>query len=702
MKSSSRSSKRKSKRSQKHSKKKTRSSREKTKKLKQRDHSVSCTDEDSISKTLVSCSSPVEENRSKKRGRSRDEKRRKDKKRRKRSSLLSKNSGDDSPLVKKPKKSKRNRGSDSRKKRNVKKRRRDRDVSSSNSQSNSLNDDCERQIEGKEEKVELKERKGREKGKEPKKRKRDQSVSSSSQSRGQSCEPNDDNEREFEGMEEKVELKERKGREKGKERKGRKRDRSVSSSSSPSWSRYTCKENDDYEIEREGKEEKVGMEAHTGREKGKERNVSKRSWDRSRSSSPRSLHSESISYYSKERELEKNNPKRLKSIIVVMKEGEVAEEQTSNRDDGHKDEIVCEFDDYRSKSNDSNDGVCGREAGSYSNYVSSEKRPFAELNRDSVISDVRTSEIPAVQREAAEGSGGVTPSYVRSEADDPLMESRSEVCVSNAGSLCDDLETSLRQKALENLLKRRGKLSTSISADMKDDHDIEVKRSSIVKAQLVDQHISYDETNSKSVHKEEKVVDHVRSFSNSHSPSKHNGGRLLSMKVETTHSNEKGKAPGILVNSKSDVGIPTSKKEFLGAKNTWKRQLSLQEKSQKNLSVSRELVANNSKQQLNSQEHTQSKLSVSQETISKDSTRDFGFPGFDPKGSTENNVTVAASEPSASVEQGTNDKTNEADEEGQFQQKTMSVMRGGEMVQVSYKVYIPKKAPALARRQLKR
>lgn len=37
-----------------------------------------------------------------------------------------------------------------------------------------------------------------------------------------------------------------------------------------------------------------------------------------------------------------------------------------------------------------------------------------------------------------------------------------------------------------------------------------------------------------------------------------------------------------------------------------------------------------------------------------------------------------------------------------FQQKTMSVMRGGEMVQVSYKVYIPQRAAALAKRQLKR
>ncbi|VVB15876.1 unnamed protein product [Arabis nemorensis] len=44
----------------------------------------------------------------------------------------------------------------------------------------------------------------------------------------------------------------------------------------------------------------------------------------------------------------------------------------------------------------------------------------------------------------------------------------------------------------------------------------------------------------------------------------------------------------------------------------------------------------------------------------------------------------------------------EAKDESQYEQKTMTVMRGGEMVQVSYKVYIPKKTSSLGRRQLKR
>ncbi|CAM8995299.1 unnamed protein product [Rhodiola kirilowii] len=46
------------------------------------------------------------------------------------------------------------------------------------------------------------------------------------------------------------------------------------------------------------------------------------------------------------------------------------------------------------------------------------------------------------------------------------------------------------------------------------------------------------------------------------------------------------------------------------------------------------------------------------------------------------------------------DHQGEAEDGSQFQEKTMSVMRGGELVQVSYKVYIPKKAPAVARRRL--
>ncbi|XP_073054570.1 uncharacterized protein [Primulina eburnea] len=56
----------------------------------------------------------------------------------------------------------------------------------------------------------------------------------------------------------------------------------------------------------------------------------------------------------------------------------------------------------------------------------------------------------------------------------------------------------------------------------------------------------------------------------------------------------------------------------------------------------------------------------------------------------------------ASGEHSSKEQLDVAKNGSEFDEKTMYVMRGGEMVQVSYKVYIPKRAPALVRRQLRR
>lgn len=63
---------------------------------------------------------------------------------------------------------------------------------------------------------------------------------------------------------------------------------------------------------------------------------------------------------------------------------------------------------------------------------------------------------------------------------------------------------------------------------------------------------------------------------------------------------------------------------------------------------------------------------------------------------------AAPSQTPVTGEHGSTESSKADDGGSEFQQKTMTVMRGGEMVQVSYKVYIPKKTPALARRQLRR
>ncbi|XP_039130421.1 peptidyl-prolyl cis-trans isomerase G [Dioscorea cayenensis subsp. rotundata] len=69
-----------------------------------------------------------------------------------------------------------------------------------------------------------------------------------------------------------------------------------------------------------------------------------------------------------------------------------------------------------------------------------------------------------------------------------------------------------------------------------------------------------------------------------------------------------------------------------------------------------------------------------------------------------NKADVSASGASSAPkkETGKHNPSENVAEATQFEQKTFSRMHDGEMVQVSYKVYIPKRAPALARRQLQR
>lgn len=356
---------------------------------------------------------------------------------------------------------------------------------------------------------------------------------------------------------------------KKRRRKIRKREPSISSSSEPS---------DDSGREMERKERK-------GREMSRERSASKGRHS-SRSFSPRSYHSE-------EGLMEEYQPKRLKSVIVARVEIEEPQVEESNRDN-REDEIVYEHDDYPSKSNDSNDGLGRRDSLMYLDDAS-----YENPNREVV--DVGISELPV--------------------NDDQFEENGNEISTTSAGSNPANLEAILRQKALENLLKRQGKLPTKVTDE---------------------------EGSIQSVQKLGKNDD-----------VKHNANVV-----------EKGNVSGDHVISRSKLGLSISTRRLLGSSNTWKRKLSSHESFQ---------------------------------SIDKGSDKGFeSAPSCDTKVVAEKVDSAAASEASPSGEKSTKDETNDDDEDSQFQQKTMCVMRGGEMVQVSYKVKIPKKAPALARRQLNR
>lgn len=545
--SASHSSKRKKKRSQKPGKKRSKSIREKTKKLKRRHDSDSCSDVDdksaSISSESHSSSSLDDKYRSRRRARSRDRKRdtrKGSKKKIKRDSSMSDSSGD-SRRTKKRKRSKKKWNLDSRKKHNGKKKRR----------------------------------------REP--------SSSSSSDRSGSCsirECSDDSKRQLEKKEDKLEMK--------------KRDRG---------------------------------------EKGRERTRSKRSRRSSRSCSPCSLRSESHSYASDERLMEENPPKRLKSVIVVMRQMGEAQVEELNRDE-LKDEIVYEHDDYPSRSNDSNDGTSkGEEALPSSRDTSDEKTMYMEEpSKEAGSLDVKTSEFSRIQR---------------------LDVERSEVSTADASSNSVDLETMLRQKALENLLKRQGKVPTKIDdGGNQGDHHV----SSAVR--------NPDRGGNLESAQKAGMNDDVMDMSSVLWPTKESVHQPIS-KLETELPIEKGNASANPVISRPKLGLSTSTRRLLGPSNTWRRDPTLQGYPRSNLSTPKEAVIKDSPKSIESQ--------------SPDTER----------------VAETTERPAVSRGESTTEVIKE-DEDSEFEQKTMTVMRGGELVQVSYKVKIPKKAPALARRQFKR
>ncbi|KAK9674131.1 hypothetical protein RND81_12G213000 [Saponaria officinalis] len=493
-----------------------------------------------------------------------------------------------------------------------------------------------------------------------------------------------------------------------KKRHGKKRKRSpsVSSLSGRSKSRSSSEFSDGSErefVRKDGKERKR-------REKGKEKTVSKRtekgkemserkSRPRSRSCSPRSLRSESHSYGSEDRVVEENKPKRLKSVIVVAHNEEEAEIRESNWD-GNKAEIVFEHDDYPSRSNDSNDGVSKREASSFLHDVNSGKQTtLDDLDTRIVPSDVHISEITESQRLVGEKSEEIN---VSNKFGSGVNDRGTEASSDTAGSNCDDLAAVLRQKALENFLKRQGKSFTNNSVEKKRDLNSELNSSSSLTTDQVQQ-ASDTHSAFKPVPKLGKGTTDVPSLTKGKDTS------LPRRVLGISRPAEKYTAPSGFTDSRTKSSPSTPRKEFLGAKNTWRRQVVSQESSPLNPA---ETIGKDSKQKVVSADSSLPNISTPKNDIGKDSKRQITSAEVSQRklSVAEDSIVIpekvegdiASQQPSSMVGNSSNEKSNEADGDSQFQQKTMSVMRGGEMVQVSYKVYIPNKPPALARRQLKR
>lgn len=445
-----------------------------------------------------------------------------------------------------------------------------------------------------------------------------------------------------------------------KNRHRKKRRREPSSSSSDRSMSCSRSEATDDSTEVHRKDDRWELKERD--EKDGEKSRTKRSRYSSRSCSPCGLQSKSHSYGSEDGLRKENPPNRLKSVIVVMREiEEVAD--GSNRDE-HKDEIIYEHDDYPTRSNDSND-VVSRGDVLLSSYDANDEKTMCleEPNGEAGSSDARIAKVLRIQRPGMEKTDAVASSSIELRVGDHLMGNRSEVSTADVSSSSVDLEAMLRQKALQNLLKCQGRLPTKIDGGNQGDHHSKVKNPNVGG--------SFESTRKIGRNDDVKhgpTVPVLPEDTVAHPPIRN---------VETGLPVEKANPSANPVISRHKLGLSTSTRRLLGASNTWRRDPT-------------------------SQHYPRPTLPTPKEAVNKESAKVTEPQSSDTKTVTEKADRASASELPPSGGKNTEDEANEAVEDSEFEQKTMTVMRGGELVQVSYKVKIPKKAPALARRQLKR
>lgn len=321
-----------------------------------------------------------------------------------------------------------------------------------------------------------------------------------------------------------------------------------------------------------------------------------------------------------------DNPRRLKSVIAVVNQSSGKGEDRWEVDP-HKEEIVYDGEDYPSpRSLDSYEGATKMESDN-SSQGASMKRVRIENAVDEEAMAPGKHKISDCDKNHAgtpQSAGGI-------EASEPAIASGG-----------DDLESILRQKALENLRKFRGKPPIGPKGtNVKTSNERDVNEASAERADSVQNKPAKPNSSS------------VRETNSTSVPSlKRNFSQLREAK-ESLNGKDIEKKAGEAAQSAA-VECPKEVK-----------------------------VAS-------------SRAALSNHDSREDASQCSGAAN-------DGNSSMEKPTTSAGPQTGDNSSGQQKEEKdgSQFEQRTMMVMRGGEMVQVSYKVYIPKKAPALARRQFR-
>ncbi|XP_028796816.1 protein IWS1 homolog isoform X1 [Neltuma alba] len=453
---------------------------------------------------------------------------------------------------------------------------------------------------------------------------------------------------------------------------------------------------------------------------------------RARSCSSFSFSGENSDQWTEEKYVSKNSSRRLKSVITVAEEAEETKELCHYET---KEEIVDDYD-YPSRSNDSNDGGSKRESDHHSLPTPKEKVGI----EDTEVDRIAVSNLTEPERDQNHNNNS---QFDRSEPDiygAGTSESVEKKTSETSGASLDDedLEAILRKRALENLRKFRGENQSSAKASgqkIRRDNDViqpPIKSHEVVQGKSIVNNAGKGENFDEITIAEDINLATVRRKSVASSSEKENlngaKGEAVPLKQDSAFSSEK-----IMDEDKhNETALPSAS---YASNNSGHKKLVVTENaidghasdpvhgSNGDIKNIRELCSATEKPHKEQDEvkgHFQFEL---KQTSTLDELHHSECPptaGNVDQNAAKTHDTIQGassrrdvdkpcvsvignpSSESSLVENSSNNLQGEASQGSQFEQKTMNVMRGGEMVQVSYKVYIPNKTPALARRKLKR
>ncbi|KAF5728292.1 hypothetical protein HS088_TW21G00439 [Tripterygium wilfordii] len=446
------------------------------------------------------------------------------------------------------------------------------------------------------------------------------------------------------------------------------------------------------------------IERHAGRSKRKEKSKrklgrikggSKRKIYRSRSCSTGSGFSGSTDYQDEKNWTAENNSRRLRSVITFPKEDKEGREFVKI---DNNEEMVYDHDDYPScKSNDSNDGGSKKDL-PHSSCVESEKKNAIDDGKieETMVSSNQTFDVTGGRKDDEAHYYRSIHSPDRIGTTDAVNERNNEALNSVGNASADDLESVLRQRALENLKKFRGGLQTIAKTPI--DEKIQSASIPIVKAELRQTNAPDDQG--------AKVNAALKSVA---------VGSATVLRRDTAHSSENEEKNSDRFNAGNESGSAKQDSALVTDHTIEKASTASAVTNKPKLATSdlRKVSSNvnSPHKRVNVSGNPPGEKMVIESgavNCASETVQAVNIQSVKNNGDTFNKASGSASVlPSPSLEPVagnviSNNLQEQTTEGSQLERKTMSVMRGGEMVEVSYKVYIPKKTPALARRPLKR